>query len=191
MILVTGAAGFIGFSLCKKLLEGNNKVIGLDNLNSYYSLRLKKDRLNILQKYKTFEFIKCDIVDKKQLQKKINKKKIKIIYHLAAQAGVRHSLKYPEDYVSNNLVGFFNVIEIAKEKKIKHFIFSSTSSVYGLNKKIPFKVSSAVDHPSQFYAATKRSNELMAHSYSYMYNLPITVFRFFSVYGPWGRPDMA
>ena len=190
-ILITGSAGFIGFSLARLFLKSGFKVIGIDNLNNYYSTKLKKDRLSILKQYKNFNFYKIDIRNKKNIIACFQKNKIEAVYHLAAQAGVRHSLNHPEDYASNNLTGFFNVIECSRLYNIKHFIFASTSSVYGLNKKLPFSETDPVNHPSQFYAATKRSNELMAHSYSCIYGLNCTGVRFFTVYGPWGRPDMA
>ena len=190
-ILVTGAAGFIGFSLTRSLLESGFYVIGLDNLNNYYSKKLKVDRIEILKKNKKFKFCKLDIRQKKKLDTFLKNEKIETVYHLAAQAGVRHSIIKPEDYLTNNLVGFFNILEISKKLKVKHFIFASTSSVYGLNKKLPFSEKDPVNHPSQFYAATKRSNELMAHSYSCIYGMNCTGVRFFTVYGPWGRPDMA
>ena len=190
-ILITGTAGFIGFSLAKSLLLDGYTIIGLDNLNSYYSRKLKLDRLQILKKFENFKFYKLDIRNKKKLFKFLKSNKIETIYHFAAQAGVRHSILKPEDYVTNNLVGFFNILELARKKNVKHFLFASTSSVYGLNKKLPFTEEDPVNHPSQFYAATKRSNELMAHSYSSVYGLNCTGVRFFTVYGPWGRPDMA
>ncbi len=190
-ILITGVAGFIGFSLARSLLKNNFNVIGLDNLNNYYSTELKKDRIEVLKKYKKFQFYKIDLRNKKKLSTFYKKQKIEIVYHLAAQAGVRHSINKPEDYVSNNLMGFFNILEISKQFNAKHFIFASTSSVYGLNNKLPFSENDPVNHPSQFYAATKRSNELMAHSYSCIYGINCTAVRFFTVYGPWGRPDMA
>ena len=190
-IMITGVAGFIGFSLARSLLKDGTKIIGIDNINNYYSTKIKIDRLKILKKYKNFTFYKQDIRNKIGVKKIFNKHKLKIVYHFAAQAGVRHSIKKPDDYVSNNLVGFFNILDCSRLKNIKHFIFASTSSVYGLNKKLPFEEKDEVNHPSQFYASTKRSNELMAHSYSCIYNMNCTGLRFFTVYGPWGRPDMA
>ena len=191
-ILITGAAGFIGFHVAKKLLEdNNNKIIGIDNLNSYYDPILKLERLKILKEKKNFFFKKLDIIDKKKLILFLKNKKINFIIHLAAQAGVRHSLKFPEDYINSNILGFFNILQLSKLIKVKHLLFASTSSVYGLNENFPFKENRIADHPIQFYAATKKSNEIMAHSYSYLYNIPITGCRFFTVYGPWGRPDMA
>ncbi len=190
-ILITGSVGFIGFSLAKSLLIDGFEIIGVDNINNYYSKKLKFDRLAILKKFKNFKFFKLDIRNKKKLTKTLKNYKIETVYHLAAQAGVRHSIIKPQDYVTNNLIGFFNILEFAKNNKIKHFIFASTSSVYGLNEKLPFSENDPVNHPSQFYAATKRSNELMAHSYSCIYGINCTGVRFFTVYGPWGRPDMA
>jgi UDP-glucuronate 4-epimerase len=191
-ILITGSAGFIGFHIAKKLLKNNNyKVFGIDNFNNYYDPKLKYQRNSILKLNKNYYFKKIDILDKNILIKFAKSKKITRIIHLAAQAGVRHSLKVPGDYLKSNIIGFFNVLEVARILKIKHLIFASTSSVYGLNENMPFKESNIADHPTQFYAATKRSNEIMAHSYSYLYDLPITACRFFTVYGPWGRPDMA
>jgi len=190
-ILITGAAGFIGFSLSKSLLKFGHDVIGIDNINNYYSKNLKFDRIRILKKFKNFKFYKIDLRNRKRVKSFFTQNKIEIVYHLAAQAGVRHSIKYPEDYASNNLLGFFNIMDLSRIFKVNHFIFASTSSVYGLNKKLPFSETDPVNHPSQFYAATKRSNELMAHSYSCIYGLKCTGVRFFTVYGPWGRPDMA
>ena len=190
-ILITGTAGFIGFSLARSLLVDGYNIVGIDNINNYYSRKLKFNRLKILKKFKNFKFFKLDIRNKSKLNKCLKNYKIETVYHLAAQAGVRHSIIKPNDYVTNNLVGFFNILEFSKNKKIKHFLFASTSSVYGLNKKLPFSENDPVNHPSQFYAATKRSNELMAHSYSSIYGLKCTGVRFFTVYGPWGRPDMA
>lgn len=192
-IVITGVAGFIGFHLAKRLLQEQNlTIIGIDNLNNYYSVKLKKDRLKILKKFKKrFVFKKIDICDQKKINSLFLKNKINKVVHLAAQAGVRYVKKNPSTYFQNNLKGFFNVLEMCRLYKVKHLISASTSSVYGLNKKMPFNVDLPADHPTQFYAASKRSNELMAHSYSHMFNLPITLIRFFTAYGPWGRPDMA
>lgn len=192
-IVITGVAGFIGFHLAKRLLQEQNlTIIGIDNLNNYYSVKLKKDRLKILKKFKKrFVFKKIDICDQKKINSLFSKNKINKVVHLAAQAGVRYVKKNPSTYFQNNLKGFFNVLETCRLYKVKHLISASTSSVYGLNKKMPFNVDLPADHPTQFYAASKRSNELMAHSYSHMFNLPITLIRFFTAYGPWGRPDMA
>ena len=189
--LITGVAGFIGFSLALKLLKKGQNVIGIDNINSYYSKKIKLDRLRLLKKNRKFYFLKNDIKNKKKISIIFKKYRFETVYHLAAQAGVRHSIKKPEDYVSNNLVGFFNIMDCSRLNNVKHFIFASTSSVYGLNKKLPYEEKDPVNHPSQFYASTKRANELMAHSYSSIYGLNCTGVRFFTVYGPWGRPDMA
>jgi UDP-glucuronate 4-epimerase len=191
-ILVTGSAGFIGFHLCKKLLSLKQiKIYGLDNINNYYSTTLKKKRLEILNKNKNFFFFKLDLKDKKKINYIVKKYKIKIIIHLAAQAGVRYSLENPKAYLDSNVIGFFNILEICKENKVEHLMFASSSSVYGANKKLPSKEYFNTDFPIQFYAATKKTNEIMAHSYSFLYNIKITGLRFFTVYGPWGRPDMA
>ena len=191
MYLITGAAGFIGFHTCEKLLKENKKVYGVDNINNYYDPILKKKRLHILKKYKNFKFFKVDIRSKNQLNSIFKKNKIKFVIHLAAQAGVRYSIKFPEKYIDVNVRGFFNVLNSAKNNNIKHFVYASTSSVYGPDKRFPLKEDFGANHPMQIYAATKRSNELMAHSFSSLFNLPTTGLRFFTVYGPWGRPDMA
>tara|TARA_X000000950_G_scaffold120865_1_gene151543 strand:+ start:6276 stop:7244 length:969 start_codon:yes stop_codon:yes gene_type:complete len=190
-ILVTGAAGFIGYHLTKRILNKNNKVIGIDNINNYYDINLKKNRIKDLKKNKKFEFYKTDLSEYKKLYNIVKKNKIKIIIHLAAQAGVRYSIKNPRSYLKSNLEGFFNILEIARHNKIEHLIYASTSSVYGDTKKFPVSENDETDHPLSFYAATKKSNEVMAHSYSYIYKLPTTGVRFFTVYGPYGRPDMA
>jgi len=192
-ILITGVAGFIGFHLALKLLKKNFLVVGVDNINNYYDIKLKIDRLKQIKKLKNKKFIfyKADITQKSKIKKIFLKEKITYVINLAAQAGVRYSLKNPYAYIKNNLTGFFNILHLSKEFKIKHLIYASTSSVYGMNKKLPFLENQEVNHPLQLYAATKRSNELMAHSYSYLYQLPTTGLRFFTVYGPWGRPDMA
>ena len=190
-ILVTGAAGFIGYHLIKKILNKNKKVIGIDNINSYYDTNLKKNRINNLKKYKKFSFYKIDLSNYKKLNDIVKKNKINIIIHLAAQAGVRYSIKYPRTYFKSNLEGFFNILEISKDNKVKHLIYASTSSVYGDSKKFPLNENDRTDQPLSFYAATKKSNEVMAHSYSHIYKLPCTGVRFFTVYGPFGRPDMA
>ncbi len=189
-VLVTGCAGFIGFSLSNYLLKKNFQVHGVDNINSYYSKKLKLDRLAILEKDENFIFKKVDIASKKFLDN-YKEQKFDFIIHLAAQAGVRYSLSNPEKYIKANLVGFSNILEISRSIKPKHFIFASTSSVYGINKPKPSKESDPVDHQITLYAASKKSNEIMAHSYSYLFNIPTTGVRFFTVYGPWGRPDMA
>ena len=203
-ILVTGAAGFIGFHLSKLLLKKGFNVIGLDNINDYYDPNLKLDRLKILgiksnedciynQKFEkdNFKFIKLNLEDKENLLKLFESENIDIVCNFAAQAGVRYSLTNPDTYIQSNIVGFHNILECCRIYKIKHLIYASSSSVYGLNKKIPFSVNDSVDNPISLYAATKKSNELMAHSYSHLYNIPTTGIRFFTVYGPWGRPDMA
>lgn len=191
-ILVTGSAGFIGFHTCLNLLKKKNvNIYSVDNLNDYYDIKIKYDRLRILKKKKNFFFKKIDITNFNKLCKFSKKNKIKYIIHLAAQAGVRHSLKKPRDYINSNLVGFFNILEISKLLKVRHLVYASTSSVYGLNENFPFKENRIADHPIQLYAATKKSNEVMAHSYSHLYKIPMTGCRFFTVYGPWGRPDMA
>ena len=194
-ILVTGGAGFIGFHLCKKLIESGYSVVGIDNLNSYYDVNLKKDRLNKLLEVPNskinFKFIKCDLENKDKLVSIFDEYSPNIVINLAAQAGVRYSLKNPSAYLNSNILGFGNILECCRHNKTKHLIFASSSSVYGNNKKIPFSEKDNVDHPLSLYAATKRSNELMAHAYSHLYNLSVTGLRFFSVYGPWGRPDMS
>lgn len=190
-VLITGCAGFIGFHLSNQLLKKNIEVVGIDNLNSYYDVSLKKNRLKKLKKYNKFNFYKFDLINKNKLNLILKKNKIKYIVHLAAQAGVRYSIENPETYFKNNLEVFFNIMDLSKENKIKHFIFASTSSVYGENKKFPLSENDNSDNPISFYAATKKANEVMAHSYSYIYKLPCTALRFFTVYGPYGRPDMA
>lgn len=190
-ILITGSAGFIGFHTSINLLRNhNNKIYGIDNLNNYYDVELKKDRLKILKSYKNFFFKKKDI-NSKSLKSFILKNKIKYIIHLAAQAGVRHSIKKPNDYLESNLKGFFNILEVSRLCKIKHLIFASTSSVYGDSSQFPLREHMSTNSPLSFYAATKMSNELMAHSYSNIYGLKITGVRFFTVYGTYGRPDMS
>ena len=193
-ILITGAAGFIGFHTSIKLLEKDHKVYGIDSLNNYYSVKIKKDRLKLLKKLgkKNFCFFKNNLTNENYIIKIIKKYKISVIIHLAAQAGVRHSLKNPMDYVKNNIIPTTNLLEACKKtRKIKHFLLASTSSVYASSTKTPFNENDPADFPLQFYAATKRSTELMAHSYSHLYNIPFTILRFFTVYGPYGRPDMA
>ena len=189
-ILVTGCAGFIGFHLSKHLLEENNNVIGVDNINNYYDPNLKEKRLNILKKNKKFKFYKLDICNEDKIIK-VFKKRIDCVINLAAQAGVRYSLENPDAYFQSNLKGFYNILINSKRFKIKHLIFASTSSVYGNQKLIPIDENSDITNPIQFYAATKTSNELMASSFSQLYQMKISALRFFTVYGPWGRPDMA
>ena len=191
MYLVTGSAGFIGFHTCIKLLKQKKTVIGIDNLNDYYDINLKKKRNSILKKFKNYYFFKINICNKKSVNKVFRQNKIKTVIHLAAQAGVRYSIQHPEKYIETNIVGFFNIIDGAKNNHVKHFIFASSSSIYGNVEKFPLSESLSASHPAQIYAATKRSNELIAHSYSSLFNLPTTGLRFFTVYGPWGRPDMA
>ncbi len=190
-ILITGSAGFIGFHLCEYLLKKKFTVYGLDNINNYYDVKLKKKRLEVLKNYKNFKFFKIDLSNKPLLIKAFKNIKIDYVVNLAAQAGVRYSISNPDQYLKSNLVGFCNLLNIVKNKKIKHFLFASTSSVYGLSKSKTFKEEHPAVFPIQFYAATKRSNEIIAHSYSYIYKIPSTALRFFTVYGPWGRPDMA
>ncbi len=191
-ILVTGCAGFIGYHLCSRLLENKNyDVYGIDNLNKYYDIELKYNRLKVLKKNKRFHFYKLDLVNKEKTLTNFNKNKYKYVIHLAAQAGVRHSISNPQSYVDSNIIGFFNILEGSKEIKVKHLIFASTSSVYGASKSFPLKEIYNTDGPLSFYAATKKSNEIMGYSYSHIFKLPITALRFFTVYGPFGRPDMA
>jgi len=190
-ILVTGCAGFIGFHISIKLLKKKSKVIGIDNLSDYYDVKLKKERLKILKKYKNFNFEKINIENKNSIKRIFNKFKPNKIVHLAAQAGVRYSLENPYIYINTNIVGFINILEKAKEFKCKHLVYASSSSVYGGVKKYPFKENFKIDNPISLYAATKKSNELMAHVYSHLYKLPTTGLRFFTVYGPYGRPDMS
>jgi len=190
-ILVTGVAGFIGFHLSKALLERGIKVCGYDNLNDYYDVSLKEARLDILHKYDGFSFYKNDLCDMDVLEDLFKKEKFDIVVNLAARAGVRNSITNPRAYVESNIVGFFNILELCRHYPVKHLIFASSSSVYGDNKKVPFSVEDKVDKPVSLYAATKKSDELMAYAYSNLYNIKITGLRFFTVYGPYGRPDMA
>ncbi len=190
-ILVTGCAGFIGFHVTQALLKRGDSVVGIDNLNSYYDVSLKMARLAILRKDRNFTFCKTDISREKDVARVFKKFSIERVCHLAAQAGVRYSITNPEAYISANDVGFFNVINNANKKKVHNFVYASSSSVYGSNKKVPFSVKDPVDHPVSLYAATKKSNELVAHTYSHLFKLPTTGLRFFTVYGPYGRPDMA
>jgi len=207
-ILVTGAAGFIGYHLCEVLLKNNHEVVGIDNLNDYYEVSLKLDRLKQLgitsddaenfikpcssTKYSTtFTFVRMHLEDREHLPKLFEKEQFDVVCNLAAQAGVRYSIENPTVYVDSNIVGFLNILECSRHYKIKHLVYASSSSVYGLNDKIPFATTDNVDHPISLYAASKKSNELMAHTYSHLYQIPTTGLRFFTVYGPWGRPDMA
>jgi len=189
--LLTGAAGFIGYHVCEKLLARGEQVTGIDNLNNYYDVNLKHARLDRLKKHTAFTFIKTDIADRSAMQKIFEHDQFDVVVNLAAQAGVRYSLENPAAYIDSNLVGFGNILEGCRHQKVKHLVFASSSSVYGANKKVPFSESDNVDHPIALYAASKKANELMAHSYAYLYQLPCTGLRFFTVYGPWGRPDMA
>ena len=189
-ILVTGCAGFIGYHTVLALIKEGETVIGLDNLNTYYDVSLKQDRLKNLDSA-NFTFVKADLAESEALDQLFAKYQPKKIIHLAAQAGVRYSLKHPETYVQSNLVGFANLLEVCRKYQVEHLVFASSSSVYGLNKKIPYSPHDAADHPVSLYAATKKSNELMAHVYSHLYDLPCTGLRFFTVYGPFGRPDMS
>jgi UDP-glucuronate 4-epimerase len=190
-VLVTGAAGFIGFQLSRRLLNEGIPVTGVDNLNPYYDVQLKKDRLDQLLSSDDFTFVNLDLADRKALASLFENNHFDIVVNLAAQAGVRYSLKNPDAYVDSNLVGFVNILEGCRHHKIKHLVFASSSSVYGANTKMPFSVHHNVDHPVSLYAATKKANELMAHTYSHLYGIRCTGLRFFTVYGPWGRPDMA
>jgi UDP-glucuronate 4-epimerase len=190
-IFITGSSGFIGFHLCKKLLDKGHNVCGYDSMNTYYDIRLKKARYEILKKYKNFSFSKGKVENQKILSKLILKFKPRVIIHLAAQAGVRYSIENPKVYLDSNIVGTFNVIEAAKKIKVKHLLIASSSSVYGANKNLPFKEIDKTETQLSIYAATKKSTESIAHSYSHIWKVPTTVLRFFTVYGPWGRPDMA
>ena len=189
--LITGAAGFIGFYLSKKLLDKGCRVIGIDNINDYYDVKLKYARLEKLKLFEEFTFVKGDISDKAMIMKTFEEYKPNIVVNLAAQAGVRYSIENPDVYIQSNIIGFFNILEACRHNLVDHLVYASSSSVYGSNKKVPFEESDFVDHPVSLYAATKKSNELMAHTYSHLYNIPATGLRFFTVYGPMGRPDMA
>lgn len=190
-ILVTGSAGFIGFHLSKSLLNQGFNVLGVDSMNDYYDVSLKKSRNKILLESNSYQFEQIDISDLNRLKEFVSKKSINSIVNLAAQAGVQYSIQNPHAYIESNILGFLNILEVSKELNIEHLVYASSSSVYGMNSKIPFSEDHNVDHPLSLYAASKKSNELMAHVYSYMHNLPTTGLRFFTVYGPWGRPDMA
>ena len=189
--LVTGAAGFIGFYVSRKLCELGHEVVGLDNLNAYYDPRLKHARLEQLTPYPNFRFVKMDLADREGIAELFRTGKFQRVIHLGAQAGVRYSLENPMAYVDSNLVGMMTILEGCRHNGIEHLVYASSSSVYGMNSKMPYSTRDAVDHPVSLYAATKKSNELMAHSYSHLYNIPTTGLRFFTVNGPWGRPDMA
>ncbi|MFC1542934.1 NAD-dependent epimerase [Candidatus Neomarinimicrobiota bacterium] len=190
-ILVTGAAGFIGFHVSKRLLDRGDAVLGIDNLSDYYDVSLKKARLAQIQEYSAFEFYRLDIAERQAVAQIFNEHSVDRVVNMAAQAGVRYSLKNPHAYVDSNLVGFVNILEGCCHHGVEHLVYASSSSVYGSNKALPSSVADNVDHPISLYAATKRANELMAHTYSHLYGLPTTGLRFFTVYGPWGRPDMA
>ena len=190
-IIVTGSAGFIGFSLCINLLDSGNKVIGVDNHNDYYDPRIKESRFKILAKYPNYQHYQIDLSDQKSLEKVFSDHKPEKVVNLAAQAGVRYSIENPLAYISSNIVGFTHILENCRNYKVEHLVYASSSSVYGANTKMPFSEHDSANHPLSLYAASKKSNELMAHSYSYLYELPTTGLRFFTVYGPWGRPDMA
>ncbi|NLM75916.1 MAG: NAD-dependent epimerase/dehydratase family protein [Clostridiaceae bacterium] len=189
--LVTGAAGFIGYFLSRRLLEQGSRVIGIDNINDYYDVNLKYARLENLKPFENFTFIKGDISDKDLVIKVFDEYKPDYVVNLAAQAGVRYSIVNPDAYIKSNVIGFFNILEACRKHPVEHLLYASSSSVYGANKKVPFKETDFVDNPVSLYAATKKSNELMAHTYSHLYNIPATGLRFFTVYGPMGRPDMA
>ncbi|MGZ8094780.1 MAG: NAD-dependent epimerase [Methylosarcina sp.] len=190
-ILVTGAAGFIGSQLSIRLLERGDEVVGIDNLNDYYDVNLKLARLNRLRQYERFKFIRMEIADRPSMEQFFVQEQFQRVVHLAAQAGVRYSLTNPHAYIESNIVGFINILEGCRHNKVEHLIYASSSSVYGANTKMPFSVHDNVDHPVSLYAASKKANELMAHSYSHLFHLPTTGLRFFTVYGPWGRPDMS
>ncbi len=190
-ILVTGAAGFIGFHLSRRLLERGDRVVGLDNVNDYYDPKLKEARIKILDKYSEFSFERLDLADREGINACFSNHAFDRVVHLAAQAGVRYSLTNPHAYIDSNLVGFTNILEGCRHNEVPHLVYASSSSVYGANESLPFSIHDNVDHPVSLYAATKKANELMAHTYSHLYGLPTTGLRFFTVYGPWGRPDMA
>ncbi len=190
-ILVTGAAGFIGSALCIRLLQRGDDVIGVDNLNDYYDVQLKQARLNRLLDYTKFTFKKLDIANQVEVQQLFQEQSVSKVMHLAAQAGVRYSITHPDTYINSNIVGFMNILEGCRHHKVEHFAYASSSSIYGANTRMPFSIHDNVDHPVSLYAATKKANELMAHTYSHLYQLPTTGLRFFTVYGPWGRPDMS
>lgn len=190
-VLITGSAGFIGFHLSKRLLDMGATIIGFDNLNDYYDVSLKESRLSILQSYPTFTFIKGDLADEDSVTTIFTKYHPDIVVNLAAQAGVRYSIDHPRSYIHSNVIGFFNILEACRHYPVDHLLFASSSSVYGNQEKIPFSTTDNVDHPISLYAATKKSDELMAYTYSHLYGIPVTGLRFFTVYGPYGRPDMA
>ncbi|QJW55370.1 UDP-N-acetylglucosamine 4-epimerase [Serratia plymuthica] len=189
--LVTGAAGFIGYHVAERLLAAGHQVVGIDNLNDYYDVRLKMARLELLSDKSEFQFIKMNLADREGMAGLFAEQKFQRVIHLGAQAGVRYSLENPLAYADANLIGHLNVLEGCRHNKVEHLLYASSSSVYGLNRKLPFATEDSVDHPVSLYAATKKANELMSHSYSHLYGIPTTGLRFFTVYGPWGRPDMA
>lgn len=189
--LVTGAAGFIGFHVCQRLLAAGHQVVGLDNLNDYYDVNLKLSRLSLLKSDGQFHFARCELADREGIAALFKQHSFQRVIHLAAQAGVRYSIENPHAYADANLIGHLNILEGCRHHKIEHLLYASSSSVYGLNRKMPFSTADSVDHPVSLYAATKKANELMSHTYSHLYQLPTTGLRFFTVYGPWGRPDMA
>ena len=190
-ILITGSAGFIGNNLCQRLLNRGDEVVGIDNLNPYYEVKLKKDRLKQILDIKSYNHVDADICDKKKVYDLFENYNFDVVVNLAAQAGVRHSISHPEDYLDSNIIGFQNILDAAKDFKPQHLVFASSSSVYGANTKLPFSTKDNIDHPLNLYAASKKANELVSHAYSHIYNIPMTGLRFFTVYGPWGRPDMA
>ena len=190
-ILVTGAAGFIGYYVSERLLNDDYEVIGIDNLNDYYDVNLKNTRLNLLKGKAGFSFHQIDVSDKEKLERVFKMHNINYVIHLAAQAGVRYSIENPDAYIQSNIIGTYNILEMCRHYPVEHLVYASSSSVYGANKKVPFEETDFVDHPVSLYAATKKSNELMAHTYSHLYKIPSTGLRFFTVYGPMGRPDMA
>ena len=189
-ILVTGAAGFIGARLCERLLERGDEVVGVDNLNDYYEVSLKLARLERINKHANFTFYKSDIADRQAMPALFSAVRPQRVVHLAAQAGVRYSIENPHAYIDANIVGTTNILEGCRHNQVEHLVYASSSSVYGANTRMPFSVHDNVDHPLSLYAATKKANELMAHTYSHLYGLPVTGLRFFTVYGPWGRPDI-
>src|SRR6266699_752404 len=189
-ILVTGAAGFIGFHVARRLLDDGHEVVGLDCVNHYYDVRLKEGRLGLLGAYRNFEFVRSALNDPEAMNLLFDRSEFDRVIHLAAQAGVRYSLERPDAYIASNVLGFLQVLEECRYRKVPHLVYASSSSVYGASTQMPFSVQNGADHPLSMYGVTKRSNELMAHSYSYLFNLPTTGLRFFTVYGPWGRPDM-
>lgn len=189
--LVTGASGFIGYYVSLRLLNAGHQVVGIDNLNTYYDVALKQDRLKQLNEFKKFTFLKMDLADRAGIEKLFKQEQFQRVIHLGAQAGVRYSLENPLAYIDSNLVGHTTILEGCRHNNVEHLVYASSSSVYGMNEKTPFSTNDAVDHPVSLYAATKKANELMSHTYSHLYGLPTTGLRFFTVYGPWGRPDMA